>query len=112
MDVVTAYLYESLNSNIYMKVPNGISVSIMNANHNIYCVNLVKSLYGLKQLGRIWYNRLKEFLLKKGYSNSDDCPCVFIIGHAKVIDEAHNHLKREFEMKDLGKTKFYLVLQI
>jgi hypothetical protein len=112
MDVVTAYLYGSLDSNIYMKVSNGISVSIMNANHNIYCVNLVKSLYGLKQLGRIWYNRLKEFLLKKGYSNSDDCPCVFIIGHAKVIDEAHNHLKREFEMKDLGKTKLYLVLQI
>jgi hypothetical protein len=35
-----------------------------------------------------------------------------IIGHAKDIDEAHNHLKKEFEMKDLGKTKFYLVLQV
>jgi hypothetical protein len=35
-----------------------------------------------------------------------------IIGHAKDIDEAHNHLKKEFEMKDLGKTKFCLGLQI
>jgi hypothetical protein len=35
-----------------------------------------------------------------------------IIGHAKDIDEAHNHLKKEFEMKNLGKTKFYLRLQI
>jgi hypothetical protein len=35
-----------------------------------------------------------------------------IIGHAKDRDEAHNHLKKEFEMKDLGKTKFCLGLQI
>jgi hypothetical protein len=37
---------------------------------------------------------------------------VNIIGHAKIIDETHNHLKTEFEMKDLGKTKFYLELQL
>jgi hypothetical protein len=70
-------------------------------------------------------------LLNKEYLNSDDCPCVFIrksntgfciisvyvddlkiIGHTKDIDELHNHLKKEFKMKDLGRTKFYLVLQI
>jgi hypothetical protein len=33
-----------------------------------------------------------------------------IIGHAKDIDEAHNHLNKEFEMKDLGKAKFCLGL--
>jgi hypothetical protein len=33
-----------------------------------------------------------------------------IIGHAKDIDEARNRLNKEFEMKDLGKTKFYLGL--
>jgi hypothetical protein len=77
----------------------------------------------------MWYNRLKEFLLNKGYYNSDDCPCIFIrrsytgfciisvyvhgliiIGHIKDIDEARNHLKMEFEMKDLGRTKFCLGL--
>jgi hypothetical protein len=56
MDVVTAYLYESLNSDIYMKVPDGISIPNTNANRNMYCVKLVKSLYGLKQLERMWYN--------------------------------------------------------
>jgi hypothetical protein len=35
-----------------------------------------------------------------------------IIGSIKDIDEAHNHLKKEFEMKDLGKTKFCLGLEI
>jgi hypothetical protein len=26
----------------------------------------------------MWYNRLKEFLMNNGYSNSDNCLCVFI----------------------------------
>jgi hypothetical protein len=72
MDVVAAYLYGSLDSDIYMKVFDGIPVSNMHANHNMYYVKLVKSLYDLKQLERMWYNQLKEFLLNKGYSNSDD----------------------------------------
>jgi hypothetical protein len=114
-----------------MKVSDGISISNTNANRNMYCVKLDKFLYGLKQSGRMLYNRLKEFFLNKGYSNNDDCPCVFIrksssgfciisvyvdnlniIGHTTDIDEAHNHLNKEFEMKDLSKTKFCLGLQI
>jgi hypothetical protein len=31
-----------------MKVYDGISISNMNANRNVYCVKLVKSLYDLK----------------------------------------------------------------
>jgi hypothetical protein len=131
MDVVTAYLYGSLDLDIYMKVPDGISIPNMNANRNMYCVKLIKSLYDLKQSVIMWYNQLKEFLLNKGYLNSDDCPCVFIrkfstgfciisvyvddlniIGNTNDIDEACNHLKKEFEMQDLGKTKFCLDLQI
>jgi hypothetical protein len=77
----------------------------------------------------MWYNRLNEFLLNKGYFNNDDCPCVFIrksltgfciisvyvddlniIGTEFNINEARDHFKTEFEMKDLGKTKFCLGL--
>jgi hypothetical protein len=35
-----------------------------------------------------------------------------IIGHTKDIDEAHNHLKTESEMKNLGRIKFCLGLQL
>jgi hypothetical protein len=35
-----------------------------------------------------------------------------IIGSTQDIDEACSRLKMEFEMKDLGKTKFCLGLQI
>ena len=72
MDVVTAYLYGSLNSDIYMKVSDGISIPNPKANRNMYCIKLQKSLYGLKQSGRMWYNRLSEFLKLKGYTNNDD----------------------------------------
>ena len=79
----------------------------------------------------MWYNRLSEFLKLKGYTNNDDCPCVFImksstgfciilvyvddlniIGNRPDINEAHHHLKTEFETKGLGQTKFYLGLQL
>jgi hypothetical protein len=128
---MTAYLYGSLDSDIYIKVPDGISILNIHVNCNIYCVKFTKSLYGLKQSGKMWHNWLKEFLLNKGYSNNNDCPCVFIkrsqtgfciisvyvddlniIGHRRDIDETSNHLKIEFEMKDLGKTKFCLGLQL
>jgi hypothetical protein len=78
MDVVTAYFYESLDSDIYIKVPDGISISNANVEHNIYCVKLNKSLYNLKQSKMMCNNRLKEFLLNKCYYNNYDCPCVFI----------------------------------
>jgi hypothetical protein len=51
MDVVTAYLYGSLDSDIYMKVLNGISVLNMHANRNIYCVKLAKSFYWFEAIG-------------------------------------------------------------
>ena len=37
MDVVTAYLYGSLDSEIYMKVPDGIDIPDPKANRNQYC---------------------------------------------------------------------------
>ena len=79
MDVVIAYLYGSFDSNIYIKVPNRIPIPNQNINCNMYCVKLQKSLYGLRQSDRIWYNRLSEYLLlQKGYTNNDDCSCIFI----------------------------------
>ena len=53
MDVVTAYLYGSLDSDLYMKVPDGISIPNQGTNRNMYCVKLKRSLYGLKQSERM-----------------------------------------------------------
>ena len=97
----------------------------------MYSIKLQRSLYGLKQSCRMWYNRLSTYLLKEGYVNNSIFPCVFIkktevsltiiavyvddlnlIGTPEGLLETANYLKNEFEMKDLGKTRYCLGLQI
>ena len=97
----------------------------------MYSIKLQRSLYGLKQSGRMWYNRLSDYLIKEGYQNDNICPCVFIksstngfvviavyvddlnlVGTPDEIARAASYLRKEFEMKDLGKTKFCLGIQI
>ncbi|CAM9003245.1 unnamed protein product [Rhodiola kirilowii] len=133
MDVVTAYLYGSLDNDIYMKIPEGFKLpeAYSSKPREIYSIKLQRALYGLKQSGRMWYNRLSDYLLKKGYINNEICPCVFIkrtqtgfsiiavyvddlniIGTPDELTETIACLKSEFEMKDLGKTKFCIGLQI
>ena len=98
----------------------------------MYSIKMQRSLYGLKQSGRMWYNLLSQYLLKEGYVNNSICPCVFmkkktenglaiitvyvddlnLIGTPKELIKTTNYLKKEFEMKDLGKTRYCLGLQI
>ena len=80
MDVVTAYLYGSLDSDIYMKIPEGFKMheALSTNPKEMYSIKLQRSLYGLKQSGRMWYNRLSDYLTSKGYKNNTICPCVFI----------------------------------
>ncbi|KAM2549509.1 hypothetical protein TB1_013867 [Malus domestica] len=125
MDVVTAYLYRDLNMEIYMKVPEGLPLAGSHSfkPRNTLSIRLRRSLYGLKQSGRMWYNRLSEYLTRQGYVNNELWPCVFIkkshsgfmivaiyvddinlIGTPAKLEEITVHLKSEFEMKDLRKT--------
>ena len=133
MDVVTTYLYGSLDANVYMKILEGFTLpEEMNSKpQSMYSIKLQRSLYGLKQSGRMWYNRLSQYLLKERYVNNSIYPCVFIkktenglaiiavyvddlnlIGTPKELIKTANYLKKEFEMKDLWKTRYCLGLQI
>ncbi|GJW52752.1 disease resistance CC-NBS-LRR class family protein [Tanacetum coccineum] len=117
IDVVIAYLYGSLDSAIYMKIPEGNKMpeALSAKPKDMYSVKLQRSLYGLKQSGRMWYNRLSDYLVSKGYKSNLICPCVFIkkttsgfviivvyvddlniIGTNKEINEVFMHLKEEF----------------
>ena len=92
-------------------------------------IKLQPSLYGLKQSKCMWYNRLSEYSLKEGYANNPICLCIFImksniifaiivvyiddlnlVWTSEELTRTTKYLKKEFEMKDLGKTKFYLGL--
>ena len=133
IDVITAYLYGSIDSDIHMKIPEGFKLpeAVSTKPRSMLSIKLQRSLYGLKQSGRMWYNRLSEYLLKEGYVNNPICPCVFIkksetgfsiiavyvddlnlVGTHEELTKTVEYLKKEFEMKDLEKTKFCIGLQI
>ena len=95
----------------------------------MHLIKLQRSLYGLKQFGRMWYNRLSQYLLKEGYVNDPICTCVLIkktavgftilmvdvddlnlIRTPKELIYTANYLKKEFEMKDTEKIKYCLSL--
>jgi Reverse transcriptase (RNA-dependent DNA polymerase) len=67
MNVITTYLYGSLDNYIYMKVPEGLKMfeAFKSKPQEIYSIKLKRSLYGLKQSGRMWYNRLSVYLIKE-----------------------------------------------
>ncbi|KAL0355515.1 UNVERIFIED_CONTAM: Retrovirus-related Pol polyprotein from transposon TNT 1-94 [Sesamum radiatum] len=132
MDVVTTYLYGSLDTNIYMRIPEGLKMpeALKSKPRHMYSIKLKRSLYGLKQSGRMWYNRLSEYLIKKGFCHNPISPCLFIkktesrfviivvyvddlniIGSPEDIQQAVDYLKSEFGMKDLGTAKYCLGLQ-
>ena len=79
----------------------------------------------------MWYNCFSEYLLKEGFANNPICPCIFIkksetgfaiivvyvdhlnlVGIPEELTRTTKIFENEFEMKELGKTKFYLGLEI
>ena len=69
-----AYLYRDIEPGvvIFMRPPQGIKLS------GSYAYRLKKSLYGLKQAGRIWNSRIDEKLRAVGFVVLDEDACVYI----------------------------------
>ena len=80
MDVIIAYLYGSIDNDIYKKILIGFRLPEENNTKScsMCSIKLQRSLYRLKQSGNMLYNRLSEYLLKEGYANNPICPCIFI----------------------------------
>ena len=53
MDVFTAYLYGTLDNDIYMKIPEGFKMpeAYKSKPKQLFSIKLQRSLYGLKQPG-------------------------------------------------------------
>ncbi|GBO22724.1 Retrovirus-related Pol polyprotein from transposon TNT 1-94 [Araneus ventricosus] len=59
-DVKTAYLNGILNEELYMEPPKGYELR----SNKVFKIN--KSIYGLPQSGRCWYNKFSEILAQAG----------------------------------------------
>ena len=127
LDITMAYTYGDLKEDIYMQQAKYFEVS--GKEDHVY--HLKKSLYGLKQSGKQWFDKLNGFLKELNLRQMEEDPCVYskrdgdkILILAVYVDDLivatnnhklFNHLKenliKRFEMRDLGKLNFCLGLQ-
>ncbi|MBY3556005.1 hypothetical protein HGI15_21915, partial [Modestobacter lapidis] len=128
MDVKTAFLHGDLEEEIYMKQPEGF---VARGKENLVC-KLEKSLYGLKQSPRMWYQKFDSYAQQIGFTRSHADHCVYVkregemfviltlyvddmllIGNStKMIRTVKDLLAKQFEMKDLGAANFILGMHI
>jgi len=123
MDVITAYVQGDLLSEIYMEQPTMFEEkgTPMFEDKNKVC-KLLRPLYGLKQSGREWHQKLRTCLNNVGLQHTENEPCVFVgqiqnemvivivyvddlliaSRSLKVLNTVKSKLCEKFKMKDLG----------
>lgn len=127
MDVNNEFLHGDLEEEVYMKLPPGFR----HTHPNKVC-KLKKSLYGLKQAPRCWFKKLSDALLRFGFVQSYDDASLFsytqngdeirvlvyvddllICGNnGDRLKKFKDYLSNCFSMKDLGKLKYFLGIEV
>jgi hypothetical protein len=82
--------------------------------------NLSKALYWLKQAPRVWYARLKTFLLDHGLKRGNDFLLVqiyvddIIFGGSShvLVSSFHEMIENEFQISMMGELTFFLRIQV
>ncbi len=127
VDVTTAFLNGELSEEVYMKQPKGFTIE---GKDNLVC-KLNKSIYGLRQSSRCWNLTLDSRLREMGFSPCASDPCIymatggdgFCIGvyvddmvlagqSDERIQEVKNALSQHFDIKDLGKLRYFLGITV
>ncbi|GAA5907141.1 uncharacterized protein JCM6883_006156 [Sporobolomyces salmoneus] len=111
-----------------MRVPDGID----GGDYAGKVLKLERSLYGLKQAGRVWNHRIHDSLQALGYKRTISDACVYVRNeggtyhyialyvddllfaspHQHKIERVKDGLKEEYRIKDLGDAEFILGIQI
>ena len=129
MDVKTAYLNAPIDCEIYMEQAKGFQKTGVNGETLVYKLN--KSLYGLKQSGRMWNNLLHSHFIENGFTQCPTEHCLYtketnegmililvwvddlIIGgkNETMLNETKRMMHERFKMKDLGKLSYFLGIE-
>jgi hypothetical protein len=127
MDAKLAFLNGVLEEEVYVDQPPGFEVK----EHPAKVYRLKKSLYGLKQASRSWYNRIDTYLIKSGFGRSQNEPtlytkieqqgkilivCLYVddmiyTGNLELTSFKHA-MQSEFDMTDLGIMKYFLGIEV
>lgn len=128
LDVNSAFLHGELSEEVYIEQPPGYEKN--SAKQKVY--RLKKALYELKQVPWAWYSRMESYFTKGGFKS---CPYEHILfikaGWGKILivclyvddliftgNDEHmfvefkNSMMDEFDMRDLGKMKYFLGIEI
>ncbi|XP_019093231.1 PREDICTED: uncharacterized protein LOC109129436 [Camelina sativa] len=127
MDVHNVFLHGDLTETVYMKQPAGF----VDEEHHDHVWLLQKSLYGLKQTPRAWFDKFSNFLLEFGFFCSIHDPSLFICAKngdviflllyvddmvitgnsSSLLNSLLEELNKRFRMKDLGQLHYFLGIQ-
>ena len=128
MDVKTAFLNGDLDVDLYMQQPEGFVIA---GQEQLVC-KLRKSIYGLKQAGRAWFEKINAALIGMDFTPLDSDHCVYVrhqgddvlyivlyvddlllIGSSLAeVKQLKTDLSARFEMTDLGEAEYVLGLQL
>jgi hypothetical protein len=126
LDVKNAFLHGDLNETVYMAQPPGFE------SKGEYVCHLKKSIYGLKQSPRAWFDKFSKAVVSHGMTRSQADHSVFfkktktgivilvvyvddivITGSDKEgIQILINHLSLSFLTKYLGKLRYFLGIEV
>jgi len=126
VDVIGAYLNGKLNEEIYMQQPQ------LYEDGTTRVCRLHRTLYGLKQSGRIWNLQLNSSFLKLGFTRLLSDQCVYIrrqnsditivavhvddmtvlTSSDALMEQVESELNSEFSIKKLGEIRQLLGMEI
>jgi hypothetical protein len=127
LNVNNAFLHGDLHEAVYMKVTQGVQ----SPKPGQVC-KLMKSLYGLKQASRQWFEKLTQFLYAHGFTQAHSDHTLFTKTSAtsftvilvyvddiilagtclKEFDSLKQALDKAFRIKNLGELKYFLGLEV
>jgi hypothetical protein len=124
MDVKTAFLNGELEEDVYMDQPPGF---VQEGQAHLVC-KLKKSLYGLKQSPRAWYEDFHAFFTSEGFTRSmadhslyikqtrdyfmavviyvDDV--ILLVSGMLMMRKLKGSLEEKYDMSDLGELHFFI----
>jgi hypothetical protein len=128
LDVSNAFLHGTLQEHVLCQQPSGF---VDAARPNAVCL-LDKSLYGLRQAPRAWFNRFAAFVIRIGFTLTRSDSSLFVLRRCSeivyllfyiddivltgsstaLLQEIIRRLQAEFAVKDLGALSFFLGIDV
>ena len=127
VDISCAFINAELDAEVYMQQPEGF----VQGGPDWVC-HLLKAIYGLKQSGRMWHQKLDQVFREMGFHRiqSDHSIWIWCKGDTPIIipvffddmtiaakdqasiDWVKSELKKRFKVHDLGPTSWLLGVEI